>query len=217
MYKPRITEEEKRTHANRMLKYYYRNREKLCAQSRQRHKASPEKKAASNRRYREAHAVQLREKKQRYHESHREQSRDASRRNYLAKRKERLEKGHTYYATNRKEIKERVERYRLSHPEVSQESSSRRRARKATVPINDLTVAQWQEIKAAFGYRCAYCGRKMKRLAQDHITPLLHNGSHTASNIVPACQSCNSKKHTGPPLKPVQPLLFTVSPSRAKR
>jgi 5-methylcytosine-specific restriction endonuclease McrA len=28
------------------------------------------------------------------------------------------------------------------------------------------------------------------------------------NNVVPACQSCNSKKHDGLPLRPVQPLLL---------
>ena len=47
----------------------------------------------------------------------------------------------------------------------------------------------------------------MKRLTMDHITPISKGGAHTASNIVPACQSCNSKKNNRAPLKPVQPIL----------
>lgn len=47
-----------------------------------------------------------------------------------------------------------------------------------------------------------------QRLTKDHSTPLSKGSAHTLTNVVPACQSCNSKKHTGPPLKPVQPLLL---------
>lgn len=75
-------------------------------------------------------------------------------------------------------------------------------------PINDLTPEQWAMIVNHYGHRCVYCGRKMKRLSQDHIIPLSQGGSHTLSNVVPACRSCNSKKHAGPPLVPVQPLLL---------
>jgi 5-methylcytosine-specific restriction endonuclease McrA len=87
----------------------------------------------------------------------------------------------------------------------------RRRARKASAPVNDLTAAQWKEIKARFGHRCAYCGVKPKTLTQDHITPLSQGGSHTASNIVPACITCNAKKGTKAVLAPVQPLLLTLN------
>lgn len=35
-------------------------------------------------------------------------------------------------------------------------------------------------------------------------------------NIVPACQSCNSKKGRKAPLCPVQPLLLTLAPEETK-
>jgi len=98
--------------------------------------------------------------------------------------------------------------YLATHPHVVAQHNGRRRAAKANAPINDLTAAQWETIKAQFGYRCAYCGHKVKKLTQDHIIPLSKGGSHTMSNIVPACKSCNSKKRDRAPLIPVQPLLL---------
>ena len=47
----------------------------------------------------------------------------------------------------------------------------------------------------------------------DHLTPLSKGGSHTVSNIVPACRPCNSRKGVKEVLRPVQPLLITVSPA----
>jgi len=84
----------------------------------------------------------------------------------------------------------------------------KRRASKENAPKNDLTNEQWAMILDHYGHRCVYCGRKMQRLSQDHILPLSRGGSHTLSNVVPACRKCNSKKHAGPPLVPVQPLLL---------
>jgi len=110
--------------------------------------------------------------------------------------------------------KARVNLYRQTHPEVIQAAHKRHRAVKTSAPVNDFTAAQWQEIKVAYGYRCVYCGRKMQRLEQDHITALSNGGSHTATNIVPACRSCNARKHAGPPLIAVQPLLLTIAPSK---
>jgi 5-methylcytosine-specific restriction endonuclease McrA len=63
---------------------------------------------------------------------------------------------------------------------------------------SDLTLDQWTAIKAAYGYRCAYC-RQQKPLTQDHVIPVSKGGPHTASNIVPACRSCNSSKGANPP------------------
>lgn len=98
--------------------------------------------------------------------------------------------------------------WRREHPEQYLAQKRRRRARKMAVAINDFTAQEWQEMLVAYNHRCVYCGRKMQRLTQDHLTPLRYGGNHTKSNIVPACKSCNSKKHLGPPPVPVQPLLL---------
>jgi 5-methylcytosine-specific restriction endonuclease McrA len=76
--------------------------------------------------------------------------------------------------------------------------------------VNTLTRKQWEEIKVAYGYRCAYCGRKLKSkdLTKDHILPVCKGGAHAKSNIVPACRSCNARKGKGEVLKPVQLLLL---------
>jgi len=96
----------------------------------------------------------------------------------------------------------------LANPDAVHACRKRRRARIACAPINDFTAEQWIALQLAFDHRCAYCDKRCKgRLTQDHVQPLSKGGSHTASNIVPACGPCNSTKHTGPPLRPVQPLL----------
>ncbi len=71
----------------------------------------------------------------------------------------------------------------------------------------DLTAAQWSAIKAAYRHRCAYCGLK-KPLTQDHINPVILGGDHTASNIIPACRSCNSSKGGRLPTVTYQPHLI---------
>jgi 5-methylcytosine-specific restriction endonuclease McrA len=101
-----------------------------------------------------------------------------------------------------------MRRYYAQHSKAFNASAASYRARKKAAPINDLTAAQWQAIKAHYGHRCVYCGTKSQRLTQDHLTPLSKEGAHTLSNVVPACRSCNSRKFTGPVLKPVQPLLI---------
>lgn len=165
--------------------------------------------------YRFDHEEELRVKKQAYRAEHKE---------------EEAQRNKTYRESHPDEIKQTSRRYYRRHPELCQQrnkqwktknpekalqiaraASKTRRARKIAAPINDFTAAQWEEMKNAFNHRCAYCHKKCERLTQDHITPLSEGGSHTVSNIVPACRSCNAKKHTGPPLVPVQPLFLTLA------
>mgnify|MGYP001604104510 FL=1 len=105
-------------------------------------------------------------------------------------------------------IKSTQSRWRKTHPKLVKQYAEKHRALKAGSITNDLTLEQWKQLKTSFKHCCAYCGKKYKRLTQDHITPLSKGGLHTLSNIVPACQSCNSRKHTGAPLKPVQPSML---------
>jgi 5-methylcytosine-specific restriction endonuclease McrA len=108
------------------------------------------------------------------------------------------------------EVLQYAKDYAAEHPEVARATSRRRRARKKAAPVCDFTAAQWRALCKAVGYRCAYCGKRFpfKQLTQDHITPLSKGGSHTLSNIIPACASCNSSKKTGAVPKPVQPFLL---------
>jgi 5-methylcytosine-specific restriction endonuclease McrA len=88
-------------------------------------------------------------------------------------------------------------------------ANAKRRALHAQAPINDFTKEQWTAMQEEYKHQCAYCTKRAKgKLTRDHIVPLSKGGSHTASNIVPACRSCNSKKRSGPILAPIQQRLF---------
>jgi 5-methylcytosine-specific restriction endonuclease McrA len=122
-----------------------------------------------------------------------------------------LELRRAQWAKNPELYRQKLRQWRQNNPEKAHAQVSRRRAHKLTAPINDFTPAQWQEMKAAYNYQCVYCDVKTARLTMDHIIPLSRGGSHTTSNIVPACQKCNSRKGVREAIKPVQPLLLTVA------
>lgn len=133
-----------------------------------------------------------------------------------------------YRKKNAKRVKAAIKRWKLENPERIREYSKRqrerdpekakqaskawrqrnwdkeyatqcrRRARILAAPVNDFTSLQWEQLKRDFQFRCAYCNRKRK-LTRDHVIPLSKGGAHTLSNIVPACQSCNSSKGTKAP------------------
>jgi 5-methylcytosine-specific restriction endonuclease McrA len=126
-------------------------------------------------------------------------------------------KDRDYYAQHRELLTAKKRVVNKKNRKQRAHYDTRRRAKQAAAKINDFTYAQWQEIKQVWRYRCAYCGKKTAILTRDHIIPLSKGGNHTVSNIVPACGSCNSRKHTGPPLKTIQPLLLTIATSRETR
>ena len=104
------------------------------------------------------------------------------------------------YADDPGKILAKIHAWRIKNPEKAQSivdrGNAKRAERLANAPINDFTITDWLIMLEAFEYRCAYCGKNSSRLERDHIIPLAKGGAHTASNIVPACRSCNAKKGT---------------------
>lgn len=140
-----------------------------------------------------------------------EQRKSMYRRAYLrttseARTKDR-QRAHEHYVLHPERYAFLRKQWATNNRERVKSYSEKRRALKRGVE-SDLTPAQWLAILEAYKHRCAYCGKHFDRLTQDHVIPLSKGGKHTASNIVPACQPCNSKKAAGLPLKPVQTVLL---------
>lgn len=194
------------------------------------HKLPPEERLARAReraaRYRANNRAQLATKQHAYAAQHRdeilEKNKTPAMRTYFRERarKRRQERPEDFRLASKRyrerhpeKVKAAAQMEYATHPERPRMramlSAQKRRAHKLCAPRNDLTHAQWLMIQGAQDHRCAYCGKRCKgRLTQDHITPLSQGGSHTLHNVIGACKSCNSRKHAGPPPKPVQPLLL---------
>lgn len=140
-------------------------------------------------------------------------------RTYYANNTERLQAYQAAYrAEHREEKRAYDKKYVQNNPDVVYAHVTRRRARKKNAAVSDLTADQRRTlIDSAHGV-CAYCryytpgchlcAKGTHVLTIDHIQPLKHGGSHTLSNLVACCRSCNSKKNAGPLPGPVQPLLL---------
>ena len=85
--------------------------------------------------------------------------------------------------------------YIAAHPEEHSARCHKRRARLLGCAVNDLSAQDWREIKAEWDHTCAYCGQRPPLLTRDHIVPVSRGGNNTRCNVVPACKSCNSRKH----------------------
>lgn len=71
--------------------------------------------------------------------------------------------------------------------------AARKRKRRMASREHDLTPAQWEALRAAWG-GCAYCGAADVALQRDCVLPISRGGRYTVDNVVPACRSCNTSK-----------------------
>ena len=133
--------------------------------------------AECNRKYREDNKDRMAERNRKYREDNKEYFRQ-----YRLKNKDRLaEYGRKHREENKEYHRSRVQK---------------RKSFKRNLP-STLTASQWQHAQSYFNHSCAYCGRKAK-LEQDHFWPLSRGGGYTATNIIPACRSCNCSKNNRP-------------------
>ena len=92
--------------------------------------------------------------------------------------------------------KEKRAAYLAANPDRAEAYNANRNARRRskTLGVGSVGHEEWMAIKRQHGFRCHYCGCSPHRLTRDHYIPLNKGGLHAASNIVPACLSCNSAK-----------------------
>jgi 5-methylcytosine-specific restriction endonuclease McrA len=71
--------------------------------------------------------------------------------------------------------------------------AARKRNRRVSAVVNDLTGEQWAALKDAWN-GCAYCGATNRPLQKDCVMAISRGGRYTVDNVVPACASCNTSK-----------------------
>lgn len=111
------------------------------------------------------------------------------------------------YTRNFDKIKVRAAKYNKANPQVAQACAERRRALKHGLPAN-FTTNDWKSCLAYFDDRCVYCGNPPglftgMRMSADHWIPITNPNcpGTVPTNIIPACRSCNAKKHNADPVK----------------
>ncbi len=172
--------------AARKKLYYIKNKERHLAKCKERRNLKRVELLAYHREYRKRNPEKVNEYFRNYYAKNKERmlARSKERRRLdpaIALR--RLESSRRYYAAN---------------SDKHQALISKRRAMVRGASDGTFTAKQWKEMKAAYDNRCVYCLNVFERLTQDHVIPVSKGGAHAASNIVPACKSCNCKKNVAP-------------------
>jgi 5-methylcytosine-specific restriction endonuclease McrA len=65
----------------------------------------------------------------------------------------------------------------------------------SSIGEESFTEVDWQATQEYFANRCAYC-QSAETLVMDHAVPINRSslGEHRLGNLIPACDSCNSRK-----------------------
>jgi len=98
-----------------------------------------------------------------------------------------------YYVRYKTQVAAKHAAWRAMNPEQRATLNAAYRARRFGNG-GSHTLAEWREKLELFAHCCAYCGES-KPLTRDHNIPLSRGGTDDIMNILPACQSCNSRKH----------------------
>ncbi len=104
-----------------------------------------------------------------------------------------LAKDRVYREANRERQNARCRAWVKANPERRRLKFKRSKARRRGA-AGHFTRQQWQARLTYYGNCCAYCGVSLAKPTIDHIIPVVDGGSNWASNLVPACSTCNCRK-----------------------
>ncbi len=137
------------------------------------------------------------EYKRQYRQRHPEKCREMDRR-YVAANRERVrERVAAYGRANRKHLTEMDKKKYWANPEkyraIAVGCAQRRRARKASVPQEDINR---EAVFSRDDWQCGLCSKHVDRkdASLDHVIPLSRGGWHVESNLQLAHLNCNKAK-----------------------
>lgn len=129
----------------------------------------------------------------RYREKYKDKINERNKKNYDPA-KERI-RSREKYLKHKDKINARNNIYAKTTEGYLKQKQERRKERRANEE-STLTEAEWQIILFQNHYRCYYCKEQSGSLHHEHKIPAIRGGGYTKQNIVPACPTCNSRKHT---------------------
>ena len=112
---------------------------------------------------------------------------------YVANRDAEREKRRAWYRANEALVKAKAAAWLRAHPEYGRAARQKRRAE------GDMSVALLRAVRDVCDGTCAYCLGPASTV--DHVLPVSRGGDNAMCNLVLACRSCNSRKHSKTPLE----------------
>ena len=188
-------------------RYYLRNKEKINERRRAYYQKNKDKKLAYSQRWQNANKDKVNEKARRYRQKHPDRLRKAKSKWNAANQEHVKNTLRKWRAENRDRVKAKAAAWKAANTAawhaMRLDAHHKRRALKKGCE-GSHTREEWADILNRYDLCCAYCGEQQteeRRLTRDHYISLTKGGSNYASNIVPACVSCNSKKKNRDPIE----------------
>lgn len=158
-------------------RYWHRNKEKITERTKK---------------WREENKELLAKKQKDYREKNKDKKAALDRAWYLANKDRANENARRYRNRNPEKQNQIHKDYNRRNPEIYVTIAQNRRARKLQNGIFKVTK---KDIKKILSQNCFYCNSS-KEITLDHVVPISRGGTHGIGNLLPACRSCNSRKHT---------------------
>jgi 5-methylcytosine-specific restriction endonuclease McrA len=132
--------------------------------------------------------------------AHREERAARTRAHYRANREAVLAYRRRYNAERDPEAKRAYwrahrETHREAHRARALRGENRRRARLAGCDVRVILERDIRRLVHRQGGRCHYCNER-RPLTREHVIPIARGGRDAIGNLVMACGSCNSSKHS---------------------
>ncbi len=112
-----------------------------------------------------------------------------------------------------KERKNKLRRNRYHNNESVRRKRLNENYKRLKCLVGDFTQEEWGTTLHLFNNKCAYCSKDLKNKSTvDHFLPVSKGGVNTIDNLVPACKSCNCKKHNKDPFQFIKLDAIKVNP-----
>jgi 5-methylcytosine-specific restriction endonuclease McrA len=156
-------------------------------------------KRAAKRTFDASHREQVNERERLRQDAIRDQLNADRRQRHADNPEAKREADQRYYHKNKDKIQRRQLKWGHQNPHKKRAIGHRYLARKRALP-NDFTGDDWQHALDYWRGVCAYCGNPpglWNRFTAEHYIPVTDAEcpGTTKTNILPACQSCNSSKN----------------------
>jgi 5-methylcytosine-specific restriction endonuclease McrA len=156
--------------------------------------AHPERFAIYNQRYYERNADRINARNKAWQAANPEKVTAQRRAYYQAHQEERKAYKRAWSAANRAKETAWHAAYAAKNRARMCEIEGRRRVRKEGNGVLKVSARDWRRMLIRYRNRCAYCG-EVRKLVMEHIVPIARGGRHSIGNLLPACRSCNARKH----------------------
>lgn len=174
--------------------YREANREDIIAKQRAWWADNKEEQNQRQRKYYRNNKPKVRAGIKRWEDANPEKVREIARATYHRHRDKQVARHKAKYQRDKEKLRPTRKAWKKNNPEKLKAGWQAYRARKMNAE-NTLTSLQWEDRIAEFNNHCAYCLLPLAKAEIEHMNPLSRGGGHTLENVVPACRSCNAKKH----------------------